>query len=87
VESVEEFQAPLHASLNDAYYSYKISRARQATQASARYSIPLYSVGDYVWLKNSLFMGASSRSHESAKLTAKRFRSFRIVELIGKNAV
>ena len=87
VESVEEFKAALHASLKDAQYSYKISRARQAAHASMRYSIPNYSVGDCVWLKNTLFMDAYSRSQESAKLTAKRFGPFRIVALIGKNAV
>jgi hypothetical protein len=87
VESVQEFQAALHASLKDAQYSYKISRARQAAKASTRYSIPQYSVGDYVWLKKTLFMDAYSRSQESAKLTAERLRPFRIVELICKNAV
>lgn len=87
VESVEEFKTALQASIKDAQYSYKISRARQAAQSSMRYSTPQYSVGDYVWLKNTLFMDAYSRSQESAKLRAKRFGPFRIVELVGKNAV
>ena len=52
-----------------------------------RYSIPHYSVGDYVWLKNTLFMDEYSISQESSKLKAKRFGPFRIVELVGKNAV
>jgi hypothetical protein len=62
VESVEEFKKTLHASLKDAQYSYRMSRARQAAQSSLRYAIPNYSAGDYVWLKNTLFMDAYSRS-------------------------
>jgi hypothetical protein len=52
-----------------------------------RYTIPNYSAGDYVWRKNTLFMDAYSRSQESAKLSAKRFGPFKIVDVIGKNAV
>jgi hypothetical protein len=86
VESVAEFKTALQASLKDAQYSYKLSRARQAAQSSMRYSTPQYSVGDYVWL-NTLFMDAYSRSQESAKVTAKKFGPFRIVELVSKNTV
>jgi hypothetical protein len=48
VESVAEFKTALQASLRDAQYSYKLSRARQAAQSSMRYSTPQHSVGDYV---------------------------------------
>jgi hypothetical protein len=38
-------------------------------------------------IEKHLVMDAYSRSQESAKLTAKRFGPFRIVELVYKNAV
>jgi hypothetical protein len=37
--------------------------------------------------ENTLLMDTYSRSQESPKLRAKRLRSFRIIELITKNAV
>jgi hypothetical protein len=60
---------------------------RQAAQSSMRYIAPAYAVGDFVWLKKTLFYDAYSKSQESNKLSAKRFGPFRIVALIGKNAV
>jgi hypothetical protein len=87
IESVEEFKTALQASIKDAQYSYKFSRARQGAQLSMRYRIPHYSVGDYVSLKNTLIMDPYSRSQESAKLRAKWFGPFRIVELVGNNVV
>jgi hypothetical protein len=87
IESVDEFKTALQASIKNYQYSYNISRAHQAVQWSMRYSIRHYSVGDCVWLKNTLFMDAHSRSQEFEMLRAKRFGPVRIVELVGKNAV
>jgi hypothetical protein len=79
IKSVEKFKTALQASIKDAQCSYKISRARQAALWSMPNSIPHCSVGDYVWLKTTLFMDAYSVSQESAKLRAERFGGFRIV--------
>jgi hypothetical protein len=87
LESVEDFKTALHTSLKDVQFSYKMSRARQAAQTSMRYIAPEYAIGDYVWLKNTLFTDTYSKSQESTKLSAKRFGLFRIVALIVKNAV
>jgi hypothetical protein len=87
LESVEDFKAALHTSLQDAQFSYSMSRARQAAQSSMRYIAPAYAVGNFAWLKKELFTDVCSKSQESNKLSVKRFGPFTIVALIGKNAV
>jgi hypothetical protein len=87
LESVEDFKAALHTSLQDAQFSYKMYRVRQAVQSAIRYIAPAYAVSDFAWLNNTLFTDAYSKSQESKKLSAKRIGPFTIVALIGKNAV
>ena len=87
VQSVHEFKELLKCSLDDAKYSYKVSKARQAAEASSLYQKPNYEIGSKLWLNKSLFNDAYSKSQESEKLSAKRFGPFKVVELIGRNAV
>lgn len=87
VQSVEEFKQQLKHSLDDAQFSYKVSKARQASEASSHYKTPEYEVGSKLWINKTLFIDAYSKSQESEKLSAKRFGPFIVKELIGRNAV
>jgi hypothetical protein len=61
--------------------------AVDAALSSMRNNATAYAVGDFVWLKKTLFTDVYSKSQESNKLSAERFGTFKIVALIGKNAV
>ena len=87
VKGVEDFKLVLKKSLEDAKFSYKVSKARQSAYSTGKFKPPNYKVGDKLWIKKSLFLDAYSKSQESKKLTAKRFGPFVIRELVGKNAV
>jgi len=87
VQSVDELRDKLKGSLDDAQYSYKVSKARQSSEASKRYDVPNYEVGSKVWLNKTLFTDAYSKSQQSDKLSSKRVGPFMIKELIGKNAL
>ena len=87
VQGVEEFTDNLKASLKDAQFAYKVSRARQAAAMFNRAQPHSYSVGYKVWINKSLFTDAYAKSQDSSKLTARRFGPYRILKLIGKNAV
>ena len=87
VQSVDEFKEQLKTSLDDAKFSYKVSKARQASEASSHYKKPEYVKGSKLWLNKTLFTDAYSKSQESEKLGAKRFGPFVVNEVIGRNAV
>ena len=87
VESVDELRQKLKSSLEDAQFSYKVSKARQAAEAAGQYKKPEYVVGSKLWINKTLFKDAYSKSQESDKLGAKRFGPFTVKELIGRNAV
>lgn len=87
VESVNEFKERLKNSLDDAQYSYRVSKARQLAESSVRSNPPRYVKGSKVWLNRTLFTDAYAKSQESAKLSAKRFGPFEVKELVSKNAV
>ncbi len=87
IESVNELKTDLRLSLQDAQYSYSISRARNAANMTDRYRTPDFKVGDRVWVRKELFMDAYAGSQPSEKLTAKRYGPFKILQLICKNAV
>jgi hypothetical protein len=87
VQSVNEFKERLKNSLEDAQYSYKVSKARQTAESSVRANPPNYKRGSKVWLNRTLFTDAYAKSQHSVKLSAKRFGPFEVKELVGKNAV
>lgn len=87
VESVEDFKQRMKNSLEDAKFSYNVSKARQSAQSSKHYMAPKYRVGSKLWLNRSLFTDAYSRSQEKDKLSARKFGPFMVKELIGQNAV
>ena len=43
--------------------------------------------GEKIWISKSLLKDAYSKAQESDMLTSKRFGPFKILRLIGKNAV
>ena len=76
----------LKNSLEDAQFSYKVSKARKAAEASKKFQVPKYEVWSKLWLNKSLFTDAYSKSQQSDKLSSRRVDPFEVKELIGKNA-
>ena len=62
VQSVDELKGKFKNSLEDAQFSYEVSKARQAAEASNKFQTPKYEVGSKVWLNKSLFTDAYSKS-------------------------
>lgn len=87
IQSVSDLKDKLKSSLEDAQFSYKVSKARQSSEASGKYKKPDYKVGSKVWINKTLFSGAYSKSQTSQKLSSKRVGPFVVKELIGKNAL
>jgi len=67
VQSVNDFKEQLKSSLEDAQYSYKVSKARQTAESSVRGNPPKYSKGSKVWLNRTLFKDAYAKSQEREK--------------------
>jgi len=87
IESLDELKDKLRNSLEDAKFSYKVAKARQASESSLKYKEPKYQPNDKVWINKSLFTDLYSKSQKSSKLTSRRVGPFIIKELIGKNAL
>lgn len=85
VESLMDFRDRLQMVFDDASYAHELAKARQTAQASLHSQIPNYKVGDKVWVSRKLFRDSYSKAQNSSK--ARRFGFFRILTLIGKNAV
>ena len=87
VRSVEDLQSILRETLFASQAAYRAARARQNAYAMAKVQPPSYLPGDEVLLKKSLFQDYYSRTRPSNKLCAKKFGPFKILELVGKNAL
>ena len=77
----------MKASLEDALYAYKISKASQTAGSSIKYKPHVHNVEDKLWINKSLFTDDYAKSQVSEKLSSKRFGPFAVTRLIGKNAV
>lgn len=86
-ETLGDFRDRLSSVMTDTQYAHKLAKARQKAKASVYYKEPSYEVEDEVWVSRKLFRDSYSKVQASAKLSARRFGPFRILELIGKNAV
>lgn len=86
-ETVAEFKERLKETLEDAKFAYQLAKADQSARSSLKYKPHSYKPGDELWISKSLFKDAYSKSQVSDKLSAKRFGPFKVLELIGKNAV
>lgn len=87
METAEVFKKRLKETLNDAGYSYQISKARKSSNTTLSYRPHSYKIGDKQWINKSLFPDAYSKSQKSDKLRGKRFGAIEMKSLVGKNAV
>ena len=87
LEALSDFRDRLQAVADDAMYAHQLAKARQTAEASVHFKKPTYQVGDQVWVSRKLFRDSYAKAQESSKLSARRFGPFRILELVGKNAV
>lgn len=65
----------------------RLPKARQSAYTAQRYRPETYKIREQVRPNKALVRGAFSKSQASDKLGAKRFGTFQILELVGKNAV
>ena len=87
VESVNQFRRRLSLSYDDAAFAHGLAKANYAARGSQKYSNPTYSVGDLVWLSREYFTDAVTKQQKSKKLGVRRYGPFKILALIGKNAL
>lgn len=85
LETVTELKNELESSFIDATFSHELAKSRAASYSANKYKEPDYKAGDEVWLHKTLFRDAITRSQPSAKLSAKRYGPFVIVQPIGKH--
>ncbi len=84
IESVNELKkTDLNLSLQDAQHSHLISGARHVANMTDRHRTPYFNIGNGVWVRKELLMDAYARSQPSAK----RYGPFKMLQLIGKNAL
>lgn len=87
VESVTDLRTRLRSAATDATFAHLLAQSRQKAYNSKRYTPPSYKVGDSVWLSRKYFTDALSKTQQSRKLGVKRYGPFKVLELIGKNAI
>ena len=87
VDSIDSLRKNLKHSLEDAQFSYKFAKAKQASESSMKYKSPNYEVGSKLWINKSLIRDAYSKSQESDKLSSRRIGPFTVKEIIGRNTV
>ena len=87
VQTVEDLQTELSAVSKDSTASYAAVREQKCQRPKSRFILPSYRVGDQVMLDISVVQDPHSRNRLSAKLNYKRIGPFKIIRLIGKNAV
>lgn len=87
VKSVADLKLHLAAVLDDAAFCQHFAQAGQAAYNGKRYTPPSYKLDDEVFLSKRLFKTAVYASQRSQKLGFQRHGPFRVVELIGENAV
>lgn len=86
-QRVDDMKKRLSASFEDAKFAQLLAQSRQAAYNGKKYQPPSYSVGDEVFISKKLFTPAASSIQPSKKLGIQRYGPFRILELIGKNAI
>ena len=87
IESINSLKSRLTAILQEVRFALQFSKARAAAYQSQKSTPATYVVGDSVWLSKKYFKDAVAKSQPSQKLAARRYGPFRILELIGKNAL
>lgn len=74
-------------SLKDAIYAHRISKVGQSARSSLTYKPHCYKEGNKLWISKTLFKDAKAKSQDSDKLTLKRFGTYTLKHLVGRNAV
>eukprot|EP00737_Agarophyton_chilense_P002170 gb/GEZJ01002467.1/.p1 GENE.gb/GEZJ01002467.1/~~gb/GEZJ01002467.1/.p1 ORF type:complete len:321 (-),score=19.04 gb/GEZJ01002467.1/:658-1620(-) len=87
VKSLGDFRDQMKMVLEDAAYAHELAKARQTAESSVHCRVPDCKVGDEVWVSRKLFRDSYSKAQASAKLSARRVGPFRILGLVGNNAV
>lgn len=87
VESVDEFRSRMASAYEDAKFAQHLASARSAAYNSKKRTPVSYAVGDEVWLSRKYFTDSVSKDQTSRKLGVKRYGPFKVIALVGKNAV
>lgn len=87
VQSVEDLQLTLREIFKDVTASYASVREQQRSRIQSKFTEPNYKEGDLVMIRTSSFRDHFSRARPSEKLRSKWIGPFKIIKLVGKNAV
>lgn len=87
VQAAEDFKAELESTFEDARYAHSLVKARQTAEAGLISKLPTYLEGDEAWVSRKLWSDHYSKTRPSAKLSARWFGPFKILKVIGRNAI
>lgn len=87
VQSVENLKQRLSTCYDDALFALTLAQAHQSAYNAKCYTPPSYQIEEDVFLSRKLFTTAASNAQPSKKLGVRKYGPFKIIELIGQNAV
>lgn len=87
VESVNEFKSRLRSFYEDAKFAQQLAKARFSAYNAQKYRAPSYRESGEVWLSKKYITDAVSSTQPSRKLSVQRYGPFKVLKLIGQNAV
>lgn len=87
LKSVDDFRKRLKTALDDARYSYEVTKGSKKANKAGLNKIQWYKVGDRLWLHKNLFTDSYSKSQVFKKLGLMRYELFVITKLVGNNPV
>lgn len=77
----------LAATLYDAKFGHLLAQSRQSAYNAQKYRPHEFRPADMIWLDKRYITDAIYKIQTSKKLDSRRFGPFKILTLIGKNAV
>lgn len=87
LEIINVFKQRLASAFQDAKFAQNLAQARQSAYNAQKYTPANLQPGADVWLDRKYFTDSYSALQPSRKLNARRYGPFKVLELIGKNAV
>lgn len=87
VNGVQEFQSTLKILFEDARYLQDIATARQSANSAVHMKVSVCKICDHILVSNKLFSDAYTIERPLTRLSARRCGSFKITEMVEKNAV
>lgn len=87
IENFPTFQTNLRKTLNEARYALQFEESRNAANVSGKYTVHVYKVRNLIWINRTFIEAAVSILQNSNTFGARKYGTFQILELVGRNAV